>query len=64
MIKPRIWGTHNFKFDLEIKHEENHSVGALVAQALDHSDLPIPIKCEWKRVNNDRVHIINGITSK
>ena len=34
----------------------NENVGILFADATDESGMPIPVKCQWFRVKNDRLY--------
>ena len=41
----------------------NENVGILFADATDESGMPIPVKCQWFRVKNDRLYQIPDISS-
>ena len=41
----------------------NGNVGILFADATDESGMPIPVKCQWFRVKNDRLYQIPDISS-
>ena len=58
MDNVEITGNVNFKFDLEVRSVENFAVGALVALATDLAGLPVPIRCQWKRIVEDREYIV------
>ena len=57
------FGNPNFKFDLEIRYEESHTVACIVVRACNSSELPVAIQCTWKRIQGDRTYIIGGCKS-
>ena len=60
-----IHGRFNFDFSLDRNLEDSGTeVVALVAHAVSPSGIQIPIKCVWKRVVEDRVYVLDHISSK
>ena len=53
----------NFKFNLEVRPSEEYKTGVLIATATDRLDLPIPVRCQWKKIVGDRTTIITDVTS-
>lgn len=53
-----VWGDFNFEFNLELKSEDNYSVGSLICRAVSKVQVPIPVVCEWRRVRSERTYAI------
>jgi len=60
-----VRGRFNFDFALDRSFDEaGTEVIALCAHAVSSSGIQIPIRCSWKRVVEDRVYVMDHISSK
>lgn len=60
-----VKGRFDFDFALDRTLDETGTeVIALCAQAVSSSGIQIPIRCVWRRIVEDRVYVMDHISSK
>ncbi|CDW77286.1 UNKNOWN [Stylonychia lemnae] len=58
-----IWGDYNYDFSFNTQGESLYQTSIVYANAEGSPGLPIPIKCSWFRIKNERTYQIPEISS-
>ncbi len=59
----KIWGDYNFSFRFFTQGESLYQTSILYAKAETGTGFPIPVRCRWLRIMNERTYEIPEINT-